>query len=165
MKKFIITLSLMLLSSCGYKPTSHSIQNILGKTIYVNVIIDKIEPDSSIYIKNLMSKVIYRRFHSRVSDKSIADSQIIISYGGSNLTPLKYDRNGFVRKYTITLPITFKVKTKNGVNFTKNIRTKYESDTYEVGKNQSYLRAEAIENAMKIAIDEFIAYLSKRGIR
>jgi len=165
MKKITIPFILMSLLSCGYKPTSHSIKNIFGESIYVDVRIDKVEPKSAVYIKDEMRKFIYTRFHSKIEDLNHADSSIIISYSDSKLTPLKYDRNGFVREYTITLPIIFKVKTKNGKIFTKKIRSKYESDTYEIGKNQSYLRAEAIERAMKIAIDEFVAYLSRRGLK
>ena len=165
MKKFIIPIVLIFLTSCGYKPTSHSIKSIFGNTIHIDVVIDKLEPKSAVYIKDEMRKIIYRRFHSKVADKNVADSKIIISYGGSKLTPLKYDRNGFVRKYTISLSIIFKVETKNGFKFIKKIRTQYESDTQEIGKNQSHLRAEAIKKSMKIAIDEFVAYLSKRGLR
>ncbi len=165
MKKFIIPIILIFLTSCGYKPTAHSIKGIFGNSIYIDVVIDKVEPDSALYIKDEMRKIIYRRFHSKVADENMADSKIIISYGGSRLTPLKYDRNGFVRKYSISLSIIFKVETKNGLKFVKKIRAQYESDTQEIGKNQSNLRAEAIKKAMSIAIDEFVAYLSKKGLR
>ena len=116
------------------------------------------------HIKDEMRKVIYSRFHSKIVSKDKADSKILISYGGATITPLSFDSNGFVTKYRINLRIKFKVNSKTKGRFTKTIRTTYESDIQESGKNQSTLRAEAIEKGLSSAIDEFVAYIAMKGI-
>ncbi|SHO81745.1 Probable lipoprotein Cj1090c [hydrothermal vent metagenome] len=136
----------------------------MGKNIFIDVIVDKIEPQSAVHIKDEMRKVIYSRFHSRVVSKEKADSKILISYGGANITPLSFDTNGFVTKYRINLKIKFRVNSKTKGNFTKTIHTTYESDIEESGKNQSTLRAEAIEKGLSSAVDEFVAYIATKGI-
>jgi hypothetical protein len=135
----------------------------MGKKIFIDVIVDKIEPQSAIYIKDEMRRVIYTRFHSQIVPKDIADSKILIS-SGSTITPLSFDNNGFVTKYRINLRIKFSVDSNIIGKFSKTIHTTYESDIEESGKNQSELRAEAIENGLSSAIDEFVAYIATKGI-
>ena len=136
----------------------------MGKNIFIDVIVDKTEPQSAMHIKDEMRKVIYSRFHSKIVSKDKADSKILISYGGATITPLSFDSNGFVTKYRINLRIKFQVYSKTKGRFTKTIRTTYESDIEESGKNQSTLRAEAIEKGLSSAIDEFVAYIAMKGI-
>ncbi len=135
----------------------------MGKNIFIDVIVDKIEPQSALHIKDEMRKVVYSRFHSKVVSKKRADSKIVIS-SGATITPLSFDNNGFVTKYRINLSIKFQVDSKTKGKFTKTIHTTYESDIEESGKNQSELRTEAIENGLNSAIDEFVAYIATKGV-
>jgi hypothetical protein len=135
----------------------------MGKNIFIDVIVDNVEPQSAIHIKDEMRKVIYSRFHSRVVSQDKADSKILI-HSSVTITPLSFDNNGFVTKYRINLKIKFQVDSKRKGKFSKTIHTTYESDIEERGKNQSTLRTEAIENGLSSAIDEFVAYLAIKGI-
>ncbi len=135
----------------------------MGKNIFIDIIVDKIEPQSALHIKDEMRKVVYSRFHSKVVSKERADSKIVIS-SGATITPLSFDNNGFVTKYRINLSIKFQVDSKTKGKFTKTIHTTYESDIEESGKNQSELRTEAIENGLNSAIDEFVAYIATKGV-
>jgi len=150
--------------SCGYKPTVHYIDKVLGKRIYLDVMVDRIEPESSVYIKDELAKIIYKRFHAKLSDKKKADSKIIVSYS-STISPLSYDSNGFVTKYRINLLMDFTVQSKYRGNFKKKIRSSYESDIEQSGKNQSTLRIEATKKGVEIALDEFVAYIAMRGAK
>ncbi|KIM08225.1 MAG: hypothetical protein KU38_09980 [Sulfurovum sp. FS08-3] len=162
MRSVIILLLIVLVASCGYKPTAHYTHKVLGKDIYIDVMVDRMEPESSVYIKDKLATIIYQRFHGRLSPKATAQSTIEVSYG-STITPLSYDANGFVTKYRINLAMTFNVKSKIRGNFVKRIDTSYESDIEQSGKNQSALRIEAIKEGATIALDEFVAYIATLG--
>jgi len=164
MKKALLALLSIILLSCGYKPTTHYVDKILGKNIYIDVEVDRMEPESSVYIKDELAKIVYKRFHAKLSPANRASSKIKVSYS-SRISPLSYDRNGFVSKYRINLITTFRVVSQKRGRFVKRIRSSYESDIEESGKNQSTLRIEAIQKSAEIALDEFVSYIIMLGAK
>jgi len=164
MKKALLILMAMLLLSCGYKPTAHYTKKVLGEKVYIDVLVDRVEPESSVYIKDKLAKIIYTRFHASLSNKKEATSTIRVSYG-STISPLSYDANGFVTKYRVNLTMNFHVTSKSKGSFVKRIGSSFESDIEQSGKNQSALRIEAIKEGAEIALDEFVAYIAMRGAK
>ncbi|MBN2826010.1 MAG: hypothetical protein JXQ76_11835 [Campylobacterales bacterium] len=152
------------IAACGYKPTAHYTKRVLGNKVYIDVIVDRMEPESSVYIKDKLANIIYKRFHSKLSTKAAAHSTISVSYG-STISPLSYDANGFVTKYRVNLTMTFTIKSKSKGRFVKRIHSSYESDIEQSGKNQSVLRVEAIKEGASIALDEFVAYIAMLGAK
>ncbi len=58
--KFWMTVSMVLLvSACGYKPSSHMIQHVFSDTVYVEVIVDRAEPENAPYVKDEMNRLVY----------------------------------------------------------------------------------------------------------
>ena len=90
--------SLFILTACGYKPSSQVIKNTFEDTIYVEVIVDRVEPENAPFIKDEMNRLIYTRFKGRVASKEQAESQIRITYRGTTFYPLAYE-NGYVTRY------------------------------------------------------------------
>jgi hypothetical protein len=164
MKKALLALLSIILLSCGYKPTAHYVNRVLGKKIYIDVTVDRAEPESSVYIKDELAKIVYKRFHATLSPKNQADSHIVVSYS-STISPLSYDRNGFVSKYRINLAMIFQIKSKKRGNIIKRIHSSYESDIEQSGKNQATLRIEATKKGVAIALDEFVSYITMLGAK
>jgi len=160
----ILLLGTLLLFSCGYKPTAHSVKSILGDKVYIDVQINQTDPESSVYIKDKLISIFYNRFHATLAPKTQATSRIVVSYGAT-ISPLSYDSNGFVNKYSINLGMVFRISSQHKANFVKAINSRYESDIQESGKNQSILRLEAIQKGVEIALDEFVAYLAIMGAK
>lgn len=158
----ILTLIALLLVSCGYKPSSHMIKHVFADTVYVEVIVDRAEPENAPFVKDEMNRLVYTRFKGRVTSKEEAQSQIRISYAGSTFWPLAYE-NGYVTRYRANIRVRFDMITKDG-KLSKNISSVVESDIQASSITSSALRTEAIRKGLAKALDEFLAYVSAKGM-
>ncbi len=152
----------LLLVSCGYKPSSHAIQNVFSDTVYVEVVVDRAEPENAPFVKDELNRMVYTRFKGRVVPKAQAQSQLRVSYEGSTFTPLTYEE-GYVTRYRANIRVKFDMVTKQG-KITKKINTVYESDIQASSLYSSALRTEAIRKGLEKALDEFLAYVSAKGL-
>jgi len=152
----------LLLVSCGYKPSSHAIKNIFSDTVYVEVVVDRAEPENAPYVKDEMNRLIYTRFKGRVVSKEEAQSQIRISYAGSTFIPLAYE-DGYVTRYRAVIRVKFDMVNKLGRE-KKTITSIVESDIQASSLTSSVLRTEAIGKGLGKALDEFLAYVSAKGM-
>jgi len=162
MIRYLKVLSILLLVSCGYKPSSNLIKNTFDDSIYVNVIIDKIEPENAPFIKDEINRLVYTRFKSRVTTKAQSKSQIIISYSGSTFTPLSYE-NGYITRYLANIRVKFNMVTKKG-KLTKSINAIVEADIEPSSLTSSNLRKSAIKKGLEKALDEFMGYISVKSV-
>jgi len=158
----LFTLIALLLVSCGYKPSSHVIKNVFTDSVYVDVVVDRAEPENAPFIKDELNRMVYTRFKGRVVPKAQAQSQLRVSYTGSTFTPLSYE-DGYVTRYRVNVKVRFDMVTKKG-KLSKNINTVYESDIQASSLYSSALRTEAIRKGLEKALDEFLAYVSAKGM-
>jgi len=163
MKIFLVALSLLVFTACGYKPSSHYIKEIFTDTVYVEVKVDAIEPENAPFIKDEMNRLVYTRFKGRVASKEEAESKIYVNYRGTSYTPLAYE-DGYVTRYRADIRVNFKMETKEGV-INKRIHSRVESDIQASSLTSSTLRTEAIRVGLAKALDEFIGYVSARGLQ
>jgi len=152
----------VLLSGCGYKPSSHVIKNIFADTVYVEVVADRVEPENAPFVKDELNRIVYTRFKGRVVDKAQAESQLRVTYTGSTFTPLAYE-DGYVTRYRANIKVRFDMVTKQG-KITKKISTVYEEDIQASSLYSSALKTEAIRKGLEKALDEFLAYVSAKGM-
>lgn len=161
--KFWMTVSVVfLISACGYKPSSHMIKNVFSDTVYVEVFVDRAEPENAPYVKDEMNRLVYTRFKGRVVSKEEAQSQIRISYAGSTFIPLAYT-DGYVTRYRAVIRVKFDMVNKQGKE-SKTITSIVESDIQASSLTSSALRTEAIRTGLGKALDEFLAYVSAKGM-
>ncbi len=158
----LFTLITLLLVSCGYKPSSHAIKNIFSDTVYVEVVVDRVEPENAPFVKDELNRMVYTRFKGRVVPKAQAESQLRVAYEGSTYTPLAYE-DGYVTRYRVNVRVKFDMVTKQG-KISKKINTVYESDIQASSLYSSALRTEAIRKGLGKALDEFLAYVSAKGM-
>ena len=160
---FLITnFSLLIFTACGYKPSSHMIKNVFEDTVYVEVVVDRAEPENAPYVKDEMNRLVYTRFKGRVTSKEEAKSQIRIVYAGSTFTPLAYEE-GYVTRYRANIRVHFYMVTKEG-KLTRTISSIVESDIQASSLTSSALRTDAIRKGLAKALDEFLAYVSAKGM-
>ena len=152
----------LLLVSCGYKPSAQYIQNIFTDKVYVEVLVDAVEPENAPFVKDEMNRLVYTRFKGHVVSKAEATSKILISYAGSTYTPLAYE-DGYVTRYRANIRVNFKMETKKG-KLSKKISTVLEADIQASSLDSSYLRTEALRKGLEKALDEFMAYASVKGL-
>jgi hypothetical protein len=160
--KTLIFLPLIIaITACGYKPSVHYISEIFTDAVYVEVVIDKVEPENAPFLKDEMNRLIYTRFKSRVANKSQASSSIRVTYGGSSFSPLAYV-DGYVTRYRANIKVRFDMQTKQG-KLSKVITAIVESDIQASSLTSSTLRTQAIAKGLEKALDEFVAYISAKG--
>ncbi len=152
----------LLLTSCGYKPSSRVIKNIFADTVYVEVVVDRVEPENAPFVKDELNRMVYTRFKGRVVPKAQAESQLRVTYTGSTFTPLAYE-DGYVTRYRANIRVRFDMETKQG-KITKQINTVHEADIQASSLYSSALRTEAIRKGLEKALDEFLAYVSAKGM-
>jgi hypothetical protein len=155
-------ITLFMVTACGYQPSSHAIKNIFADTVYVEVVVDRAEPENAPFVKDELNRMVYTRFKGRVVPKAQAESQLRVTYRGSTFTPLAYEE-GYVTRYRANIRVKFDMLTKQG-KISKNIRAVHESDIQASSIYSSALRTEAIRKGLEKALDEFLAYVSAKGM-
>jgi len=158
----LFSLIILLLTGCGYKPSSQYIKNIFADTVYVEVTVDAIEPENAPFVKDEMNRLVYTRFKGRVTSEKEAESKIYINYNGTQYIPLAYE-DGFVTRYRANVRVNFTMHTKEGI-ISKRIVSRVESDIQASSLASSALRTEAIRVGLAKALDEFTAYVSVKGL-
>ncbi len=158
----LFTLIALLLVSCGYKPSSQVIRNTFSDAVYVEVEVDRAEPENAPFIKDEMNRLIYTRFKGRVTSKEQAESQIYVSYRGTTFEGIAYE-DGYVTRYRARVRVNFNMVTKKG-KFSKNIYAIHEADIHASSLASSSLRTEAIRKGLEKALDEFMAYISAKSV-
>lgn len=161
LKLWMVFCLALLVGGCGYKPSSHMIQNVFEDTVYVEVDVDRAEPENAPFVKDEMNRMVYTRFKGHVASKTEAKSQIHITYAGSTFTPLAY-RDGYVTRYLAIINVQFDMLTKEG-RIKKNISAVHEADIQASSLQSSSLRTEAIRKGLEKALNEFLAYVSAKG--
>ena len=158
-----LTVAILLLTSCGYKPSSHYTKKIIGEKVYTEVEVSLSDPENAVLIKDALNKALYTRLKSKATRKKHADSSIYVAYDNIHFVPLQYNKNGYVVYYqaNITLGFTF---IKGKVKEKRQIVGRYEFPIRPSAIISNDLRFKAIENGSIKALDQFITYLSAKGL-
>lgn len=159
---YLLLSTALLLSACGYKPSSRLIHNVFADKVFVEVHVDRVEPENAPFLKDEMNRLVYTRFKGRVASKEQAESQIIVTYAGTTFTPLAYE-NGYVSRYQANVRVVFDMITKEG-KVSKTITAIQEEDIQTSSLASSALRIKAIRIGLGKAVDEFLAYVSAKGM-
>lgn len=164
MKKYYLPLLLLIiLNSCGYKPSAYHAKRLIGEKVYTEVDVSLSDPENAILIKDALNMALQTRLKRRVSKLKNADSSIFVSYKQIRFIPLQYDRNGYVVFYQadITLDFTFK---KEQMVEKRKIVGRFEFPIRPSAIISNDLRLKAIEKGSLKALDEFMSYLSVKGV-
>ena len=162
-KYYVILLSLMVLTACGYKPSAHYAAKLIGEKVYTQVDVSLSDPENAVLTKDALNMALQTRLKRRVSKEKNADSSIFVFYKDIRFIPLQYDRNGYVVFYQahIILDFTFK---KEKIVENRKIVGRFEFPIRASAIISNDLRLKAIEKGSLKALDEFITYLSAKGL-
>ena len=172
MRFFIALLFVFLLAGCGYKPSNVAARDIIGSSIWVDVIVSKTDPESSVAIKDGIKSAMLRRLGANLVDKNEADSIIIASIKSLTFTAISYDQFGYATAYKANLVMEYRLKQKDGsiksilasgdydFRVTKRLNDKRFTDSV-ISDNE---RFDAITNASLQCFDEFVSKLAMRGL-
>ena len=162
-KLFSLIVAILLLTACGYKPSSQYTKPIIGEKVYTEVEVSLSDPENAVLIKDALNKALYTRLKSKATRKKHADSSMYVAYKNIRFIPIQYNKNGYVVHYQahITLVFTF---VKGKVTEQRQIIGRYEFPIRPSAIISNDLRFKAIEQGSIKALDQFIAYLSAKGV-
>lgn len=172
-KNLAVFAFVVLVVGCGYQPVSKITSQIMSKSVYVDVLMSKTDPQNTVAIKDAIKSGIVARLGSNLADKSSAQTYIVASIKRLTFTALTYDRYGYITSYRANLTLNFKTKLKNGEIFSKDCVGDHDFSVSRLVKNKHDTisvisdkeRYDAIENASTQAFDEFISALAIKGIQ
>ena len=162
-KLFILTVAILLLTSCGYKPSSHYTKKIIGERVYTEVEVSLSDPENAVLIKDALNKALYTRLKSKATRKRHADSSIYVAYEKIRFIPLQYDKQGYVVHYQADISLQFRFE-KGEMKENRKMVGRYEFPIRPSAIISNDLRLKAIEQGSIKALDQFITYLSAKGL-
>lgn len=162
-KYFLLLLALIVFTACGYKPSAYYAKKLIGEKVYTEVDVSLSDPENAVLTKDALNVALQTRLNRKVSKQKNADSSIFVFYKDIRFIPLQYDRNGYVVFYQahITLDFTFK---KGKLIENRKIIGRFEFPIRPSAIISNDLRLKAIEQGSLKALDEFIMYLSVKGL-
>lgn len=160
-----LVLALLLLSGCGYKPSSKFSRQVVGTKISTNVIISAVDPENTVIIKDAVDAAIIEVVHASLTSKENSQTHLDLRLGNPSYRPIQYDSNGFVIAYRTTIQLNIYRTTKG--EKTKNYRV-YGTYDFSITPNAVITdkqRFDAINYSSQKAIKSFMAKISAEGAR
>jgi len=151
------------LSACGYKPSSLYTKKMIGEKVYTEVEVSLSDPENAVLIKDALNRALYTHLKSHTSKKEEADSSIKVRYQSISFIPLQYDLQGYVVYYQAHIKLRFSFE-KGKQKEERSIVGRYEFPIRASAIISNDLRFKAIEHGSMKALDEFISYLSAKGL-
>ncbi|CAA6815505.1 MAG: Probable lipoprotein Cj1090c [uncultured Sulfurovum sp.] len=160
---YLLLITLITFVSCGYKPAAHYVQNLMGQKVYTEVDVSLSDPENAVLTKDALNIALQTRLKRKISKKEDADSSIYVYYKDIRFIPLQYDRNGYVVFYQAHITLDFMFK-KGKVKEHRKIIGRFEFPIRPSAIISNDLRLKAIEQGSLKALDEFITYISVKGL-
>ncbi len=164
MQKALLSIfTLFLLTACGYKPSSLYSKKIISQKVYTEVEVSLSDPENAVLVKDALNRALYTRLKSQATKKEDAGSSIKVSYKSIRFVPLQYNRNGYVVYYQANITLKF-IFEKGEEREERSIVGRYEFPIRPSAIISNDLRFQAIEKGSVKALDEFISYISAKGL-
>ena len=162
-QKIILIITFLFLTACGYKPASLYTKKMLGGKVFTEVEVSLSDPENTVLIKDALNRALYTHLKSHTSRKEEADSSIKIRYKSISFLPLQYNAKGYVVYYQAHIKLDFLFE-KGKQKEERSLVGRYEFPIRASAIISNDLRFKAIEKGSMKALDEFISYLSAKGL-
>lgn len=164
MKRFFLTLSLIFILGCGYKPASTYTKEFFDDEIFTKIKLLLSEPENSIVIKDAVNEAIAIRFQGKVTKNPEAKSRLFVEVDKIDFREIEYDKNGYITRYSIKVVLNIDYQSMNR-NFKFKTEGFYEFKVEPASILTDFKRYEAIKEASLRAIDMFITKVLIAGYK
>jgi len=158
----LLSLFIVLLSGCGYKPSAKYAREVLGNKISTSVVISAQDPENTVIIKDAVDLAIVEVFHASLTPRKFATTHLGLILSEPQYTVLQYNTNGYIISYRATISLKI-------LRESDNIRKQYTTiGTYDFAvEPNAVLTDQERFNAIKFssikAISSFVAKVSAEG--
>ena len=113
MRLFALFTALLILSGCGYRPSSHYTKYTLGNSIYTEINIPLEDPESSILVIDAINEAVVSKFKAHLASKQEADTHLVIKDANfDDPVGLQKDDRGYTVLYRTTATLSIELTTK-----------------------------------------------------
>jgi len=161
---FVLVLGMLLLSSCGYKPSAKFSREIVGEKISTSVVISAQDPENTVVIKDAVDSAIIQVFHASLSEHKDADTHLAISISEPSYSPIQYNSDGYVISYRATIVLGIMRESK-GIKKEYSTKGTYDFSVVPNAVLTDQERFDAIKFSSFKAISAFVAKISAEGTR
>ena len=162
----VVSLSIVLIFvvACGYKPSAKFSRNVVGEKVSTSVVISADDPENTVIVKDAVDRAIIKVFHASLTSRSSSQTHLLLRISTPSYTPIQYNNDGYVIAYrtTIKLKIT---KYKDGHSKSYNTKGTYDFSIMPNAIISDQERFEAIAFSAEKAIRAFLAQVSAEGAR
>ncbi len=160
----LYALLFILLTGCGYQPSSKEAKKVLGETVSTEIVISMTDPENTVVLKDALDEAVIRRFQTNLRHRKDAKTHLKIELQNVGFNALQYDSNGYIVTYRTTINLAI---TRATEHYTKRYRAvgnfDFSIDPNAVITDQQ--RFEAIANSATKALDSFVAQVAAEGTR
>jgi len=149
-------------TSCGYRATTYYTQKLVGKSVYTDININIVNPETTVALKDSLNEIVLNKFNSNLVPKSKADTQMIASLGSVRLSVLQYDDIGYVSMYRANVSVSLKIINQD---ITKSFSGSgyYDFAVSDGAISSKTQKLEAIKGASKSALDSIVSKIVYAG--
>ena len=164
MKYLFVVVMAFLISACGgYKPALEYANNIFEEPVLVKVKIDPEDPNAGVFLQDEIARMAVNRLNLRLTKNvDLAKSYIVVNSYTINTTPLNYDDNGNIIRYSVNAAMEFAVKDKYGF-WSKNIVASEYVNVKPEAMTSALDKEKAGRIAIKKGLDSFIVAVMQRS--
>ncbi len=159
-----LTLLMIAISGCGYKPSAHYAKQVIGEKVSTEVTISLEDPENTVVIKDAVDAAVIMRFKSSLVSRGASDTHLVIKLKNVSFSPFQYDENGYVVAYRTNVALNI-TRITNGKKKAYNVSGFYDFSIQAQAIISDQARFDAIKFGASKAINSFIAMVSAEGTR
>ncbi len=160
---FIVVLSFILTACGGYKPAPKYAKDIFEQPVLVKVKLDPEDPKSGVFLQDEITRMAVNRLNLTLTKNvNEAKNYIVVNSYTINTTPLNYDENGNIIRYSVNAAIEFAIKDKYGF-WSKNIVASEYVNVNPDSLASALDKEKAGKVAIQKALDSFIVAMMQRS--
>lgn len=156
----------LVLSGCGYKPSSYYAKKELSGKVFVKFFVDLKDPRNAVIAKDTIYRALLQKLNTQiVNDESIADTIIEGRIASVSMQELQYDKDGYNKLYRALVKVAIEYTKKGGD--TKRISLEGENN-FSIDDGTTITdtkRFEAIKDAADDALDEFLSKVAVQSFQ
>jgi len=152
----------LIISGCGYTPSSKFAREVMGEKISTSIHISAQDPENTVIIKDAVDEAIIEVFHASLRSRDESDTHLDISISDPSYSPIVFDKDGFIIGYKMSLSLSI-LRHHSGVTKHYLLNGTYDFTVSPNAVVTDQERFEAIKYSAAKAIRSFVAKVSAEG--
>ncbi|MDR2906043.1 MAG: hypothetical protein LBU73_08830 [Helicobacteraceae bacterium] len=158
-----VLLIALFLVSCGYRPASYYTANALDGNVFVDIKIDRNDPQSGPVLIDALNTAVVSRFGKRLAPREAAATKILVESGTYGVRSLQRDENGFTILYRSSVLMNVVVNSSRLTDAKFSVSGQHDFATESSSVLSDTMRNTAAREAALKALDMLLARLVLLG--